>query len=235
MAGVHGERFYGYVDHVPGLAYIATRFFHLNFVPLIPLGSFVIVDGTESEKGFQGQRIGWNAKSIFAGCFRGWVGTVALVVLMFTAMKIAAILAPRANGDGEIILTIVLMASVFGATLWTICVSNRSWMLAYGLLIVSSVAYIAWESTNPPPPAPPNPFKAANNRGIDKRAEVTASLAMGHACLFAVTLLRTFDRGSRGRAYELGAMLGLDEDAVERVIGVPHDLDSPSERDEIRP
>ncbi len=43
MAGVHGKMMYGTCDVVPELFYVGTFFFHINFVPLIPLGSHLIL------------------------------------------------------------------------------------------------------------------------------------------------------------------------------------------------
>ncbi len=42
MIGIWGNRLFGRVDYVPGLGHVATRFFHLFYVPLVPLGSQVV-------------------------------------------------------------------------------------------------------------------------------------------------------------------------------------------------
>ena len=44
---VFGTRHFGKVSIVPNLFYVATKFFHINFVPLIPLGSSVIIANSE--------------------------------------------------------------------------------------------------------------------------------------------------------------------------------------------
>jgi hypothetical protein len=41
---IFGTRLYGKVDHVPGLFYIATTFGHVNFLPLMPLQSYLVLD-----------------------------------------------------------------------------------------------------------------------------------------------------------------------------------------------
>lgn len=49
---LHGKGWYGRTDHVSGqfrvgrssgVMYVATRFFHLNGIPLIPLGTYVVI------------------------------------------------------------------------------------------------------------------------------------------------------------------------------------------------
>jgi hypothetical protein len=78
-----GNHYYGKVDVVPNLCYVATRFFHVNFVPLIPLGSCIIVDGSEKGDNFQGIQTSLSLKSIFVAWLRAALYgiTVAIVVL----------------------------------------------------------------------------------------------------------------------------------------------------------
>ncbi len=44
MFVVYGTRLYGRVDMIPGLCYVATRFFHIFWIPIIPLGSQIVVE-----------------------------------------------------------------------------------------------------------------------------------------------------------------------------------------------
>jgi hypothetical protein len=46
---VIGERYAGPVDRVPGRCYVVTRVFHINNLPLIPLGGLLVIEGTESK------------------------------------------------------------------------------------------------------------------------------------------------------------------------------------------
>src|SRR5207249_2327385 len=41
---VFGTQTYGKVDQVPGLFYVATAFFHVQFVPLVPSQSYLMID-----------------------------------------------------------------------------------------------------------------------------------------------------------------------------------------------
>jgi hypothetical protein len=70
MIVMHGERLYGKVDHVPGLFYVATRFFYLQYIPLIPIGSVLILEGTEKDGNFQGARIPFSVKSMLVAWLR---------------------------------------------------------------------------------------------------------------------------------------------------------------------
>lgn len=39
-----GTSLYGKVDQVPGLFHVATRFWHLNYIPLVPVESLIVFD-----------------------------------------------------------------------------------------------------------------------------------------------------------------------------------------------
>jgi hypothetical protein len=71
MLYVFGTKTYGKVDHLPGLFYVSTAFFHVNFVPLFPTGSYLVFDDGKE----RGMKIGMSGKSIaFA-----WLRALALV------------------------------------------------------------------------------------------------------------------------------------------------------------
>ncbi|HEY4330788.1 MAG TPA: hypothetical protein VGN88_13690 [Phycisphaerae bacterium] len=74
-----GQRPYGKCDVVPELFYVATWFFHVNFFPLVPLGSRLILSRTGST--YQTVRIPFSFKSLFYA----WVRTA-----FFGAMLAAA-------------------------------------------------------------------------------------------------------------------------------------------------
>jgi hypothetical protein len=73
---IFGQKMYGKVDRVPGLCYVVTQFAHLNFLPLIPTGGYIIIEGTESGGEFRGKPIGLSLKSVFAGYVRVWLITL---------------------------------------------------------------------------------------------------------------------------------------------------------------
>lgn len=66
-----GTHLYGKVDQVPGLLHVGTQFFHVNFVPLVPMASFVVLDGVErKEDDAPGVPIPLNGKSLFFAWLR---------------------------------------------------------------------------------------------------------------------------------------------------------------------
>ena len=77
-----GSQFYGKVDKVPMLGHVATSFFYIQFVPLIPLGSYLVL-----EDGQGSLSVGFSFKSLLVA----WLRT-ALVIGAF-ALLIAGIIA----------------------------------------------------------------------------------------------------------------------------------------------
>jgi hypothetical protein len=86
MIIIWGQRLCGRVDEVPGLFHVRTRFFHVYYIPLIPLQSFIILAGSESGSGFKGKPVSMSFKSVLAGWLRGGsvvgaiVGAIVAVV-----------------------------------------------------------------------------------------------------------------------------------------------------------
>lgn len=87
---VYGTRLLGKVDEVPGLFHVATRFFHVSFLPLFPTSSWIIVDGSKqsgimssSWSGLQLPTLSWS--SIGTAWLRTLLiyGAGALVYLAF--------------------------------------------------------------------------------------------------------------------------------------------------------
>jgi hypothetical protein len=79
---MYGTRLYGKVDHAPGLFYVATTFFYINFVPLVPTGSFLVIDdGTEKN----GVKISLSPWSMLVGWGRA-IGFVAGPILLLIGL-----------------------------------------------------------------------------------------------------------------------------------------------------
>src|SRR5688572_788398 len=68
MVIIWGVRFAGKVDAVPQVGHVATRFFHLYYVPLIPVGTFLVTD--ERDDAFSGLPLPLSPKSILVGWLR---------------------------------------------------------------------------------------------------------------------------------------------------------------------
>lgn len=90
-----GTVLYGKVHEVPDLFYVKTQFFHVNFLPLFPVKSFVIRAGTETEGNFSGRSVGWNLRSIVTAYGR------ACLFLAMAAGFAATILTAMLCGEGH--------------------------------------------------------------------------------------------------------------------------------------
>jgi hypothetical protein len=60
-----GTRLYGKTDQVPGLFHVATEFFYVQFVPLVPVASVLVFQGTD-----RGIRLGLSGKSVLFAYLR---------------------------------------------------------------------------------------------------------------------------------------------------------------------
>jgi hypothetical protein len=81
-----GSRNYGKVDHVPGLFYVVTGFFYIQFIPLFPTGSILVLDDGK-ERGF---KLGMSGKSIFFAYLRAALiigGPAAILFGVLELMK----------------------------------------------------------------------------------------------------------------------------------------------------
>jgi hypothetical protein len=86
MAGVSGTRLYGKVDEVPGLGHVATVFFHINFVPLIPTKTWFVLDQTS--EGWNGAPISMSGKSVLVAWMRTACVLAFLVGGLFTFISV---------------------------------------------------------------------------------------------------------------------------------------------------
>jgi hypothetical protein len=90
MSGVVGTRNYGKVDHVPGVFYVATQFFHINFVPVLPLTTYVVLDGSEGFLGlgaFRGKKIRMSLKSVLTAYSRATLLISVAITGLIAAIK----------------------------------------------------------------------------------------------------------------------------------------------------
>ena len=84
---VLGTRLFGGTDTVPGLFHVATKFFHINFLPLVPLSSYLVLKrrGTFTHQlgwgnnAFQGIEIPMSGKSVALGYIRA-LATIGIIV-----------------------------------------------------------------------------------------------------------------------------------------------------------
>ncbi|MGE6760743.1 hypothetical protein D7X55_15375 [Corallococcus sp. AB049A] len=78
---IFGSRLFGKCDAIPGLGYVATKFGHINFVPLIPLEGWLVV--AEEGNGWRGQAISMSGKSVLTAWARFLFIVVGLGSLLF--------------------------------------------------------------------------------------------------------------------------------------------------------
>ena len=74
MILVWGSRIYGKTDEVPGMFYVGTKFGHLWFFPLIPLGSYLVLPDSKGEE--QATKLSFSFKSFALA----WLRAASLVI-----------------------------------------------------------------------------------------------------------------------------------------------------------
>jgi hypothetical protein len=83
MIVFYGTQLFGKVDKVPMLGHVATSFFYLQFVPLIPLGSYLVLEDGQGSIGvgfsFKSLLIAWlRTALVFGAIGLGIAGIIAL-------------------------------------------------------------------------------------------------------------------------------------------------------------
>jgi hypothetical protein len=116
MIFIAGRGLYGRVDDVPGLFYVKTSFVHVYYVPLIPVGSYLIFEGTETDNGFQGVKIGFSLKSILATWLRA---ALVIGVIFFVFVATALLCNDQEPKPLEAAKMALWAAAFFGAFLVT--------------------------------------------------------------------------------------------------------------------
>ena len=98
MAVHIGTKLMGKVDEVPQLGHVATQFFHVNYIPLIPTGTYFVLNEAGDE--FQGVSIPLSAKSILMAWLRAALFVGFILAIVFTIIAIAEKKTPAAIGIG---------------------------------------------------------------------------------------------------------------------------------------
>jgi len=106
MIIIWGARLYGKTDEVPGMFHVATKFGHLWYIPLIPLGSHIVLEQTG--KGWRGVPVPLSGKSILAAWLRG-SGIAGMII---AAIGMAVEVSDRRGNSG-----LILAASIFAVSL----------------------------------------------------------------------------------------------------------------------
>jgi hypothetical protein len=91
---VFGTKFFGRIQSVPGLFYVATKFFHLFFFPLIPLGTYFVFENSAKHEVKGGRdRIStlvkpmpFNIKTVLIA----WLRTALILMIIGSAVQAVA-------------------------------------------------------------------------------------------------------------------------------------------------
>jgi hypothetical protein len=114
---LHGTRFYGKVDHVPGLFHVATLFFHLQFIPFIPLGSYLVLECGKHTGRPPGIKMPWSAKSVLVAWMRLLI-VVAGTVSLFPFLLALTILIDNQRVIWHVFLIALAIAGGSSLLLW---------------------------------------------------------------------------------------------------------------------
>lgn len=114
MLFIYGTRFYGKV-RACGTSFVATRFVHLWFVPIFPIGTHLVLES--SGDGYRSVPIPFSFLSMLAGYFRVW-GPVAVIGAVVSAMEAFEVAeSPAAMGVVAVFSAVVVLALLVGTIL----------------------------------------------------------------------------------------------------------------------
>ena len=103
-----GEFQVGMVDRIPRVGYVVTNFHHLNFLPLVPLGSYFVFLGPQD---YQVQ-IPLSVKSVFMAWFRAGCCLGIVVGCIFLAIECNRPVPFRIALVGTLILSSITMLTL---------------------------------------------------------------------------------------------------------------------------
>src|SRR5688572_20376176 len=83
MIIVYGSRFYGRIRQC-GSSFLATKFVHIYFVPLIPIGSHLVLE-ENGDGSYRGCEAPFSFKSVMAGYLRVWGPLAIILTIALTA------------------------------------------------------------------------------------------------------------------------------------------------------
>jgi hypothetical protein len=103
----------GRTDDVPSSCYVTTKFIHVWFLPIIPIGSYLIVEGVVDSYGIPREfPIPFSGKSLLLGWMRAWTLFTAILAGCFAYVFIGAF------GLGKAWVPLGLAAGSLMACVW---------------------------------------------------------------------------------------------------------------------
>jgi hypothetical protein len=128
MVIIWGTTHAGKVDEVPGLFHVVTQFGHLYYIPLIPTGSYIVLE-KNSDGGFRGVSIPISFKSWLVAWMRA--GAILGLVVAGILLLVAMLEAGKNPGNVMAWITPVLLAAIATTVL----------VLSYKLKFIRQASY----------------------------------------------------------------------------------------------
>lgn len=109
MILIWGSGMYGKCDEVPGVCHVATQFGHLWYLPLIPMGTYAIIE-KHDDGSFNGAKIPFSFKSFLLGWFRAAaiVGLISGACMTYVGFDVGDPWPP-------VIVTLVILGALIGS------------------------------------------------------------------------------------------------------------------------
>jgi hypothetical protein len=211
MVGIHGERLYGQVDRVPGLFYVSTQFLHVNYVPLIPLRSYIVIEGSEDGENFRGKKVPLKLKSVLVGYLRGWLAAITLFCAFVSGMAGTAFFIGHTE-PASVLAGLAAAGGLAWCFWFVIMTPRRIFLWAEALLLAFSAAlWIGCKQAVEQNPA------LAQAKGPEVSYLSVLLVANATALLFNFT--RLLAHGTYDRALVLAEELGIARELVEAHLG----------------
>ncbi len=89
---IYGTRMYGHVDAIDGLGEVKTKFIHIFWIPLIPIGTFFVLG--EDEDGYRGVDLPFSFKGAICTWIRTfafWSGLLTFISLSMSCLGVATL------------------------------------------------------------------------------------------------------------------------------------------------
>lgn len=110
---IFGTRLFGKVDKVPGLFHVATKFAHVNFLPLIPLEGWLVLEQDGSQ--WRGLQIPISMKSVAVAWIRFLLGCAALFCFLFGFIGSSR----SSGGASMIVVGLLSLGALIGSYFWS--------------------------------------------------------------------------------------------------------------------
>jgi hypothetical protein len=115
MVIIWGSGLYGKVDEVPELCHVATRFGHLYYVPLLPLGSYAVFEKNGDD--FRGAALPLSLKSILVAWLRAGLTVGVIAAGVFSLISFAE--RHALEGAAGIALALLAIGLLVGTYYWS--------------------------------------------------------------------------------------------------------------------